>query len=141
MTAVKELSGEERITLNKVGETGVLQLLEQVVNVQRSTGGKTRGSRTHDVFKARTLLFLSSSHSYDIVQTLALQECPTRTESPLQRNASAGMFTWDDLVLILTVISIGQLCEKVECMALLLVFSRLEAKVISCLPRLPCMKN
>jgi len=84
VTAVKELSGEERITLNKVGETGVLQLREQVVNVQRSTSGKTRGSHTHDVFKVRALLFLPSSLSYGIIQTLALQECPTRTERPLQ---------------------------------------------------------
>lgn len=85
VTAFKELSGEERIILNEVGETGVLQLLE-VVNVQRSTGGKTRGSHTHDVFKVRALLFFPSSLSYDIVQTLVLQECPTKTERPLQIN-------------------------------------------------------
>jgi len=83
VTAFKELSGEEWIALNEVGESGVLQVLE-LVNVRPSTGGKTRGSRIHNVFKVRALLFLSSSHSYDIVQTLALQECPTRTESPLQ---------------------------------------------------------
>jgi len=83
VTAFKGLSGEERITLNDVGETGVLQLLE-LVNVRCSTGGKTRGSRIHDVFKVPALLFLPSSLSYDIVQTLALQECPTRPERPLQ---------------------------------------------------------
>ena len=83
VTAFEELGGEERITLNDVGETGVLQLME-LVNVRRSTGGKTRGSRIHEVFKVHALLFLPSSLSYDTVQTLALQECPTRTERPLQ---------------------------------------------------------
>jgi len=83
VTAFKELSGEERKTLTEIGETGVLQLL-QVVNVQRSTDDKTRGSRIHDVFKMHALLFLPSSLSHDIVQTLALQECPTRPERPLQ---------------------------------------------------------
>ena len=65
VTAFKELSGEEWKTLNKIEETGVLQSLEQVVNVQLSTGGKTRGSCTHDVFKVRALVFLPSSLSYD----------------------------------------------------------------------------
>jgi len=83
VTAFKGLGGEERITLNDVGETGVLQLLE-LVNVWCSTGGQTRGSRIHDVFKVHALLFLPSSLSHDIVQTLALQECPTRPERPLQ---------------------------------------------------------
>ena len=83
VTAFKGLSGEERITLNNVGETGVLQLLE-LVNVRCSTGGQTRGSRIHDIFKVHALLFLPSSLSYDIVQTLALQECPTRLERLLQ---------------------------------------------------------
>jgi len=79
VTAFKELSGEGPMTLNEVRETGVLQLLEQVVSVQL-------------VVRPGDLVLTTSSRcvpSYsfhprflDIVQTLAPQECPTRPERP-----------------------------------------------------------
>ena len=82
VTAFKELSGEGPMTLNEVRETGVLQLLEQVVSVQWCVPSYSFHPR-----------FLMTSFRHLHFRN-AQRDLKDRYKS---RNASAGMFTQDDL--------------------------------------------
>jgi len=97
VTAFKELSGEERIILNEVRETGVLQLLE-VVNVQRSTGGKTK-----DLILTTSSRCVPSYSFPPRFLMISFRHLPFRNAQRKLKdrykstNARAGMFTQDDL--------------------------------------------